>query len=182
MREPGTVQRRGGSLGPEALFRIIGSRRGPIRELPGSSRVARRPPGALNRVRKTLVNAGRPGRIYGSERWVRDHRLGQSPRWRLGHVAAQSYALVASAAAWIRGWRPLRHLFHRFHAQQNVASLGFALPRHANAPPKEKTPALLILVHSEERYSGFLQQTFRQGNSNRIFQPGLDQDVEVAFA
>jgi hypothetical protein len=25
MREPGTVQRRGGSLGPEALFRIIGS-------------------------------------------------------------------------------------------------------------------------------------------------------------
>jgi hypothetical protein len=54
--------------GTRGLFRIIGSRRGPIRELPGSSRVARRPPGAVNRVRKTLVNAGRPGRSYRSKR------------------------------------------------------------------------------------------------------------------
>src|ERR1019366_6028710 len=56
---------------------------------------------------------------------------------------------------------PLHHLFHFFHALQNLAGLGFPLPGHAHIPPTEKIPAFLaccwILVHGEERYSGFLQ-------------------------
>jgi tRNA(Leu) C34 or U34 (ribose-2'-O)-methylase TrmL len=52
-------------------------------------------------------------------------------------------------------------LFHPLHALQNLASLGFPLARHANAPPPDRIPALLarhyVLVHREKGYSGFLQ-------------------------
>ena len=57
MREPGTVQRRGGSLGPEALFRIIGSQPNARRRRwlfsgalvqAGAEHLARRP-GAMKR-------------------------------------------------------------------------------------------------------------------------------------
>src|ERR1017187_308539 len=86
----------------------------------------------------------------------------------------------------VGGAGPIRYaLLHFFHGPQNLASLGFSLPRHANAPPTNEISALLprrdILVHGKERYPGLLQKTFRQTNSNRILQAGLDQDVDVAF-
>jgi hypothetical protein len=54
---------------------------------------------------------------------------------------------------------PLRRLVHSFYALQDLASVGFPVPWHANVPPTENISALLscrrILVHSEERNSRF---------------------------
>ena len=56
---------------------------------------------------------------------------------------------------------PLRRLVHSFYTLQDLASVGFPVPWHANVPPTENISALLscrrILVHSEERNSRFPQ-------------------------
>jgi hypothetical protein len=56
-----------------------------------SLRVVRYPPEA-----STSVNTGRPERIYGSERRVRDHRADQSPTWR-PYVQVDSVTRVSRA-------------------------------------------------------------------------------------
>jgi len=80
----------------------------------------------------------------------------------------------------------MHRLFHFFDALQNFTRFGFSFSRYANGPPTENISALLagrgILVHTEERYSGFLQQALRQTDRDRALTAGSDQDVEINFA
>src|SRR5689334_1502700 len=74
-------------------------------------------------------------------------------------------------------------LLHGLDALHDIPSCGLFIPRHSNVPPADKIPRLLPRrqagVHTEERYSGLVQQGFRQANSNRIPDAGLNQNVEV---
>src|ERR1019366_8705857 len=97
MREPGTEQRRGGSLGPETLFRIIGSYRH-VAQVPIAPGFARRRASAVSGVNAGIqANLNCVGKLV-NDRMTSAARVTPATRWKGSGRYCSGQALSGHAA------------------------------------------------------------------------------------